>query len=403
MTQTTDFLVIGSGIIGLAVARELRRRHAGARIVVLEKEARLAAHASGRNSGVIHSGIYYAEGSLKARICAEGGRRLAAYCDEQGLPIQRVGKVIVPLRAEEGARLESLQVRGRANGAPFDLIGEDDLRRIEPDARSADGRALHNANAAVIESAAVVERLAAELRDAGVEVRLGAAADVRGPAGTVTVGSERLAYGHLINAAGAHADQVAHAMGVGRRYRILPFKGIYHRLRADAGVRVNGLIYPVPDLRFPFLGVHCTRAVSGRVYLGPTAVPALGRENYRGLEDLSLGDVAAIGGRLLQQYLRNTGGFRHYLHQEAPRLLRPAFLSAVRAMLPRLQPRDVEPADKVGIRAQLYDRVRGVLEMDFVIEPGPRSTHVLNAVSPAFTCSLSFAEMVVDGVVKRED
>jgi L-2-hydroxyglutarate oxidase LhgO len=185
-------------------------------------------------------------------------------------------------------------------------------------------------------------------------------------------------------------------MGVGRRYRILPFKGIYHRLRADAGVRVNGLIYPVPDLRFPFLGVHCTRAVSGRVYLGPTAVPALGRENYRGFQDLSPGDVAAIGGRLLQQYLRNTGGFRHYLHQEAPRLLRPAFLRAVRAMLPRLQSRDVEPADKVGIRAQLYDRVRGVLEMDFVIEPGPRSMHVLNAVSPAFTCSLSFAEMVVD-------
>jgi L-2-hydroxyglutarate oxidase LhgO len=399
---SVDFVVIGAGIIGLSIARELHRRHPRARILVLEKEPRLAAHASGRNSGVIHSGIYYAEGSLKARICAEGGRRLAAYCDEHGLPIARVGKVIVPLEPGDGARLEMLRARGQANGAPFALIDEAELARIEPDAGSADGRALYRADAAVIESAAVVERVAAELRDAGVEVRLEAAARIGDRPGTVAAGADRIAYGHLINAAGAHADRLAHAMGVGRRYRILPFKGIYHRLRDGAGVRVNGLIYPVPDLRFPFLGVHCTRAISGRVYLGPTAVPALGRENYRGLQDLSPADIAAIGGRLLQQYIRNTNGFRHYLYQEAPRLLRPAFLRAVRAMLPRLAGRDVEPAGKVGIRAQLYDRERGVLEMDFVIEPGPRSTHVLNAVSPALTCSLSFAEMVADEVVKGE-
>jgi len=181
---------------------------------------------------------------------------------------------------------------------------------VEPDARSADGRALYNAETAVIDPAAVVERLAAELREGGVEIRLGARCVVR-PGGLVTANSDTLAYGHLINAAGAHADRMAHALGVGERYRILPFKGIYHRLREGAGVRVNGLIYPVPDLRFPFLGVHCTRAVSGTVYLGPTAVPALGRENYRGLQDLSPGDLGAITARLVQQYVRNTNGFRH--------------------------------------------------------------------------------------------
>jgi L-2-hydroxyglutarate oxidase LhgO len=165
---------------------------------------------------------------------------------------------------------------------------------------------------------------------------------------------------------------------------------------------VNGLIYPVPDLRFPFLGVHCTPAPSGRIYVGPTAAPALGRENYRGLGGLSLRDAAAIGGRLLQQYVRNTDGFRHYLHQEAPRLFRPAFLRAVRALLPRVSSGDLEPSDKVGIRAQLFDRVRGALEMDFVIEAGERSTHVLNAVSPAFTCAFSFAEVVADKIEKRE-
>lgn len=392
-----DFVILGAGVIGLAIARELRRRNPGASILVLEKEPRLAAHASGRNSGVVHSGIYYAEGSLKARICAEGARRLTAYCEERGLPLRRVGKLILPLRAEDGGRLELLQARGRANGAPFELIGADDIRRVEPDARSADGRALYNPATAVLDPVAVVEGMAAELRPQGVDIRLDARCTVRGR-DVVVADAESVAYGHLINAAGAHADSVAHAMGVGERYRILPFKGIYHRLRPDAGVTVRGLIYPVPDLRFPFLGVHCTRAVSGTVHLGPTAVPALGRENYRGLEGSSPRDLGAIAVRLLQQYARNTDGFRHYLHEEAPRVFRAGFLRAVRALLPRLRAGDVEPADKVGIRAQLYDRDRGALEMDFVIEPGPRSTHVLNAVSPGFTCALRFAETVVDRI-----
>jgi L-2-hydroxyglutarate oxidase LhgO len=396
-----DFLIIGAGIVGLSIAWELNRRHPTARILVLEKEPRLAAHASGRNSGVIHSGIYYAEGSLKARLCAVGGRRLAAYCDERKLPLRRVGKIIVPLDASDAGRLESLAARGRANGAPFSLVGPDDLRRIEPDARSADGRALHNPDAAVIEPAAVVERLARELADHGVEIRLAAPAGV-GSGGTVTAAGGRLPYGHLVNAAGAWADRVARAFGVGERYRILPFRGTYLRLRPDAGVRVNGLIYPVPDLRFPFLGVHCTPSPAGRVYVGPTAAPALGRENYRRLAGLSLRDLAAITGRLLQQYVRNTDGFRHYLHREAPRLVRPGLVRAARALLPRLASRDLEPSDKVGIRAQLFDRERGALETDFVIEAGPRSTHVLNAVSPAFTCAFSFAEMVVEMVLNRE-
>jgi L-2-hydroxyglutarate oxidase LhgO len=391
-----DFAILGAGIIGLTVARELRRRHPGASIVVFEKEPGLAAHASGRNSGVIHSGIYYAEGSLKAKVCADGARRLAEYCDERGLPISRVGKLIVPLAPADGERLELLLARGRANGAHFSLVGEDDIRRIEPAARSADTRALYNPDTAVIDSAAVVTRMADELRADGVEIRLGEAAGAFDVAGrTLVAGGKRWTYGHLVNAAGAYADRVAHRFGVGERYRILPFRGLYYQLRAGSPLRVNGLIYPVPDLRFPFLGVHATRGVNGTVYFGPTAVPALGRENYHGVERLSPSDIGAIAFRLAAQYLRNTNGFRHYLHQEAPRLLRPGFVRAARAMLPALTPGDLIRSPKVGIRAQLYDQSRGALEMDFIIEPGPNSTHVLNAVSPAFTCSLAFAELVV--------
>jgi L-2-hydroxyglutarate oxidase len=399
MPTSVDFVIVGAGIVGLTIARALRAAYPDASIIVFEKEPRLAAHASGRNSGVIHSGIYYAQGSLKARICAEGGRRLAAYCDEHGLPIKRVGKLIIPLDPKDGGRLETLQARGRANGASFVLIDQEEIRRVEPEARSADGRGLYNAGTAVIDPAAVVKHVAKEITAQGVQVRLGEGCDVSDPRPhMVAAGGTTYSYGHLINAAGAFADKVAHAFGVGRRYRILPFRGFYYMLRPGSPIRINGLIYPVPDLRFPFLGVHATTAVSGTVYFGPTAMPAFGRENYRGLEDLSLGDTAAIIGRILQQYVRNPNGFRHYLHAEAPRVLKPAFLRAARGMLPRLTGHDLVRADKYGIRAQLFDREKGELEMDFVIEPGPRSTHVLNAVSPAFTCSLSFADLVVERV-----
>jgi L-2-hydroxyglutarate oxidase LhgO len=317
------------------------------------------------------------------------------------LPIKRVGKLIIPLDPQDGARLETLQARGQANGANFRLIDEAEIRRVEPEARSADGRGLYNPDTAVIDPVAVVEHVAREITARGVEVRLGEVAVPDARSRTVTAGGTAYAYGHLVNAAGAHADTVAHAFGVGERYRILPFRGFYYKLRPGSPIVVNGLIYPVPDLRFPFLGVHATTAVSGTVYFGPTAMPAFGRENYRGLEDLSPGDAAAIVGRILQQYVRNPNGFRHYLHAEAPRLLKPAFMRAARGMLPRLAAHDLVKADKYGIRAQLFDRQRGELEMDFVIEPGPHSTHVLNAVSPAFTCSLSFADLVVERV-KRE-
>jgi len=398
-SRSPDFVVLGAGIVGLSIARALRLRHPDALLLVLEKEPAVGAHASGRNSGVLHSGIYYPERSLKARICAEGARRMAAYCDERKLPIRRAGKVILPTRPPDGARLEMLQARGRANGAHFELVDEAGLRAIEPDARSADpaGRALYNPDTASVEPREVTQGMAAELRELGVEIRAGVAAWPERD-GTLRVNGSPLAYGHLVNAAGAFADKVAHAMGVGARYRIMPFKGCYYRLREGASVTSRGLIYPVPDLRFPWLGVHTTVTPSGTVYFGPSAAPAFGRENYRGVEGFSAADVSVIAARMLEYYVRNANGFRHYVHTELPRLVKPGFLRAARALIPALRAEDLLPDKKVGIRAQLVDRETGTLEMDFVIEQGPRSTHVLNAVSPAFTCALPFGEMVADTI-----
>ena len=397
MTHRVDFLVVGAGILGLALARELRARHPEARLAVVDKEPAPGRHQSGRNSGVVHAGLYYPEGSLKARVCVEGARAMRAYCEERGLPLDRVGTVIVPARAADDPQLDLLLRRAQANGARAELLDEAGLRALEPEARSATGRALWSPDTAVIDSQAVLERLVAELEASGVAFHWGAPihemASIRR---TARAGQEAFSYGHLFNAAGLHAEQVAQACGVGARYAVLPFKGLYYKLDPASGLRFNHLVYPVPDLNVPFLGVHVTRKVSGEVYLGPTAIPAFGREQYRGLASVGPAEAAAIAWRLLGHYVEGKQGFRAYAHAEGGRFLKGRFAAAARALVPRLEARHLLPSDKVGIRAQLVDRTRRELVMDFVVERGEHSTHLLNAVSPAFTSAFAFARLALD-------
>ncbi len=397
MAHCYDFLVVGGGIIGLALARELSKRHPGARIAVLEKESSLGCHGSGRNSGVLHSGIYYPEGSLKARLCSAGAKSMASYCEERGLPLARLGKVILPLREEDDAQLDLLLRRGQANGARVEILDERQLLEREPSAHTATGRALFSPDTAVVEPTAVVGSLAEELRASGVDLMLGAEVrQVVPESNLVKTGRETISCGWVFNCAGQFADKVAHLFGVGRRYILLPFKGIYYRLSPDSRVRCNGLIYPVPDLNVPFLGVHYTRKLDGSVYLGPTAVPALGREHYQGIQGLDLAEGASILLHLARQYLANKQGFRRFVHEEAFRFFRSRFADAARALTPGLRSGDLLPSGKVGIRAQLLDREKRELVMDFLVERGERSTHVLNAISPAFTSSMSFAGYILD-------
>jgi (S)-2-hydroxyglutarate dehydrogenase len=397
MRGTADFVVVGGGIVGLAIARELKRRDAGCRITVLEKEEALGRHSSGRNSGVLHSGIYYGEGSLKARVCAEGSRQLAAYCDEHGLPIRRIGKVIVPVREDDDSQLDVLLARARNNGARVQILDSYELKQIEPHAHSATGRALFSPDTAVIDSGAVLDHLAAELTAAGVQILRGHPLTSVSPRERrVHSNSTSIGYGHLFNTAGLHADRIAHLFGVGLRYTILPFKGIYYHLSERSGLQINRLIYPVPDLRYPFLGVHFTKKIDGQIYLGPTAVPALGRENYRGLAGIKGGEAVGIGFRLLRQYVNNKQGFRGFAHAEGRRYLKRYFAEAARVLVPDLRAEHLVLSEKAGIRAQLFDRTAAELVMDFLVESGDQSTHVLNAVSPGFTSAFTFAHLVVD-------
>jgi L-2-hydroxyglutarate oxidase LhgO len=397
MARTVDFAIIGAGIVGLAIARELKLRYPNSKIVILEKESSLGKHASGRNSGVLHSGIYYAEGSLKAKVCAQGSREMAAYCDEYQLPISRLGKVIIPLREGDEAQLNLLYNRAKNNGARVEMLDEKQLREIEPDAYSLTGQALYSPDTAVVDSKAILNHLADSLRNQGVEILFGYEFGQLGADGTsFSANGETIHFGHLFNTAGLYADSVAKAFDIGKKYTILPFKGLYYKLSESSGIKINGLIYPVPDLKVPFLGVHFTKKLNNEVYLGPTAIPALGRENYSGLAGLNFSDVGSILLSICQQYANNKQGFRQLVHEESPRLFKKYFALAATKLVPTVKPEHLLKSDYVGIRAQLLDQEKQELVMDFVMESGKNSTHILNAVSPAFTSAFSFSRLVLE-------
>ena len=395
-SKNYDFIIVGAGIVGLTLARALSSRRYGS-VLLLEKESSLGRHASGRNSGVLHTGIYYAADSLKARVCAEGARLLRAYAEAHSIPINKTGKVIVASSPEAVPMLDVLYRQATANGARVEMITPKQLKEIEPEAQTCE-QALLSPETAVIDAHQVLETLAEEINSLGV--RLEKTSPVR------AIDSERKIvktekgewqYGHLINAAGLHADRIAHWMGVGKQYRILPFKGIYKKLRPDIAQRFRGAIYPVPNLKMPFLGVHFTKTIHGEVIVGPTALPALGRENYGIMDGLELKELPVILRDLLIMTGRNQDGFRNLVKEESGKCLPPIFLRSAQRLVPSITSRDFLTGEaKVGIRAQLVNQETMKLVMDFVVEKGPHSTHILNAISPAFTGSMSFANLIVD-------
>lgn len=402
MSQT-DFLVIGAGIVGLTIACELKRRHPDTKVRILEKETTPGLHSSGRNSGVLHSGIYYPPASLKARVCGQGAKEMAAYCKSRGLPLNPIGKVLVATRIEDDPQIDLLASRAESNGIVAELIDEQTLREIEPEARSATGRALFVASTSVGSPQAVMQAMLEDAATLGVDVSCSAqiirASDQQSE--VVLKNGEKISYGHVVNAAGLHADRIAHLFDVGQSYTLLPFKGIYWKLNPKAGLDIRHLIYPVPDLRVPFLGVHTTTSTDGTIYLGPTAVPAFGRENYRSIEGVTVSELARISTLLLRQYALGHDGFRQLAWQEGRRYFKPWFAEAARAILPKLKPDHLLPTEKVGIRAQMLDRTTGRLVTDFLVESGKNSTHVLNAISPAWTSSFPFARYVCDNFIFR--
>jgi L-2-hydroxyglutarate oxidase len=396
--QTTDFLVIGGGIIGVAVARELRRRHADATVTVLEKEPACGRHASGRNSGVLHAGFYYTADSLKARFTRDGNAALREYCHAKRLPINQCGKLVVARTAAEHPQMDELLRRGAANGVTLESITEAEAKTIEPRAKTCE-RAIWSPNTATADPAAVIGAMRADAEQEGVRFALGTA--FRHRLGNQAETSQgRWSAGYVLNAAGLHADRIARQFGFSEHYTILPFKGLYLYSDEPAGsLRTN--IYPVPDLRNPFLGVHFTVTVDGHAKIGPTAIPALWREQYAGLSGFSLRDLAEIARLQLGLVFSAGFEFRRLAWEELAKYDRAHLVSLAGQLADGVRVDNYRRWGRTGIRAQLLDTRTRKLEMDFVLEGDDRSMHILNAVSPGWTCSIPFAAYVVDEIERR--
>jgi L-2-hydroxyglutarate oxidase len=392
----TDFVIVGAGIIGLSITRELVRRFPGARILVLEKEAELAFHASGRNSGVLHAGFYYSADSLKARFTLTGNQLLTDYCLEHGLPINRCGKVVVATSEAEIEGIHELKRRGDRNGVDLKLIDPQELNDIEPNARTV-GKALFSPTTSTVDPRRVCRHLASGF-PANVEILFGRRFIGRGP-GSVRTDRERIGYRYLFNAAGLYADRVARPFGAGTSFTMIPFKGIYLRYNHDGLLQRH--VYPVPNLRNPFLGVHFTKTVEGHVKIGPTAIPAFWRENYDFKSRFQWGEFGEIIAQEARLFLFNHFNFRRLAFEEMRKYSRRFFISRAQTLLKHLDSGQFGDYTRPGIRAQLLNTQTRELVMDFLLEHAENSTHVLNAVSPAFTSAFSFARHIVDSSASR--
>ncbi len=389
-----DLAVVGGGILGMAVARELSRRHPDATLCVLEAEHRLGAHQTGRSSGVIHAGIYYEPGSLKARMCVEGARRLYAYCEERGIEHRRSGKLVVATGESELPGLDELERRGRANGVPgLRRLGADEIAAVEPHAAGV--AALHSPATGVVDFVAVAEAFAEDVEGTGGSIHYGTVVTGADPSGDKTVLSHSrgtTAAAAAVFCAGLWSDRLAVRCGAPAEPRIVPFRGGYLRLRPSQAELVRANVYPVPDPELPFLGAHLTRTLGGEVLIGPSALMVAARDAYR---------VWKVRPRDLAETIAWPGTWRMAAHQWRAGLLeirhaaiRSSFVAAAARLVPDLAGARVD-AGGAGIRAQAVGR-DGKLVDDFVIHRTERAIHVRNAPSPAATSSLALAGLVAD-------
>ncbi|GIF77354.1 L-2-hydroxyglutarate oxidase [Asanoa siamensis] len=396
--KPTRYVVIGAGIVGLATAHRITLDHPGASVTVIDKEQRVAAHQTGHNSGVIHAGVYYKPGSLKARLCAAGRASMVDFCATHGIAHEVCGKLIVAVDESEVPRLHALHERAVANGLPARLVTAGEAKEYEPELRCVE--ALRVESTGIVDFTAVCTTLADLAEKGGAELRLGTRVT-----GISTRGGEQIIHttcGNgegegdltadvLINCAGLHADRVARLAGVEPPARIVPFRGEYYELTPERRGLVRGLIYPVPDPQFPFLGVHLTRMIDGTVHAGPNAVLALAREGYRWsrINPRDIADFAAYGGlwRLARKH------FRYGLTEVRRSLSRRLFAESLARLVPAVTEADLVPAG-AGVRAQAIAR-DGALVDDFLIVARDRQVHVLNAPSPAATSSLEIAKHIV--------
>ncbi len=389
-----QILIIGSGIIGLSIAKAIKAKNGSAIITVVEKEPKEAMHSSGRNSGVLHAGFYYTADSLKAKFTKDGNAAWTKFCDDRGLPINKCQKVVVAKDESELAGIEELHKRGIKNGVDVKIIDEAELLDIDPNVKT-HKKALYSPTTSTVDPTLLCAELRYELEKEGVLFIFGDGYASKIDGGIKLKSGKSLQADKIINCAGLYADKVAKDFGFGDDYTIIPFKGIYLKYsKADIPIKTN--IYPVPNLKNPFLGVHYTITVDGTIKIGPTAIPAFWRENYKGCENFRISELVDIISNEIRLFAKNAFGFRPLAYEEMQKYNKGYFVSLATSMVKNIDKSGFRDWSKPGIRAQLLNTKTSELVQDFVVEGDGQSIHVLNAVSPAFTAALPFGEWVVD-------
>ena len=397
-TNNPDFLIIGAGIIGLTIALELKTQFPDASITILEKESHPGAHASGRNSGVLHAGFYYTADSLKAKLCREGNHAWRHYCVENNLTLNQCGKLVIARNEEELKGLDELYKRGQINSVELNMISAEEALVIEPNVYTLE-RALWSPTTATVNPMEVVNSIQQKITDAGISI-LNDTAYIKRTNGKVITSQGEFTPGYVINAAGLYADKIARDYGFSQDYKILPFKGLYLYANED-GLKLKTNVYPVPNLSNPFLGVHFTVTAENKTKIGPTAIPAFWRENYTGWDQFNLKELIDIVGMDVSLFLTDNFGFRRLAVNEMMKYSKRKLVRLAGTLLRSIKQDDFRQWGKPGIRAQLINIKTKSLEMDFKFEGDDKSFHVLNAVSPAFTCALPFSELLVTEIKKQ--
>ena len=395
-TNIFDFLVIGGGVIGISIARELKSRNPNSGVCILEKEHQCGLHASSRNSGVLHAGFYYTADSLKARFTKEGNQRLTKYCEIKNLALKKCGKLVVAQNESELVWLDELMTRARNNGVPLELITDEESQAIEPRAKTYQ-KALFSPTTASINPTELVKSLLSDAIQEGVQLKTNTQYIHRVGKSSIKTSNGIFEAKYIINAAGLYADKIGRDFNFSKDYRILPFKGLYLYSNEPLGA-LNTHIYPVPDLTNPFLGVHFTITSDDKIKIGPTAIPAFWREQYQGWSNFNMPELTEIILRQAGLFLSSNFDFKALAFRELKKYSKPLLVSLATKLAKGVDIKHYRQWGLTGIRAQLLNIRKKELEMDFVLEGDKQSMHILNAISPGLTCALPFADYVCDQV-----
>lgn len=392
MPKNCDVLIIGAGVVGLSTGIALLESRPSLKVIVADKEKDIALHASGRNSGVIHAGFYYSPDSLKAKFCRDGNFEVRKLAKKYGIPVKNVGKVVVTRNEDEDSRLSILFERGIANGVELEIYPEEKLKDFEPLAIT-HSRFMWSPNTGIADSISIVKAMRDEFFSLGGEICFDSKVNLAELNGEVKDANDQFTFKHVVNAAGAQADRISRSVGVGTEYAMLPFMGVY-RATSEKNLPLQRLVYPVPHPINPFLGVHFTLTIDGKVKIGPTAIPIAGREQYSLTEGWSVSDMAQALKGMKSLIRGDSHNFGAILRSEWPKIIQKLLVKESTELVPSaLGVRDWHTKPP-GIRAQLVHLPTGKLEQDFIVTSQANSTHILNAVSPGWTSSIPFGRMV---------